>query len=85
VVDEQTFLAGGGGSGRLAFQARARAWREATDEWLENGEPAERTRNEVEWPTVRVDAADLIVLLQRPEPGHYLAKRGTLPKKVYYI
>jgi len=37
----------------------------------------------VEWPTVRVDAADLIVLLQRPEPAHYhLAKRGTPPKKV---
>jgi len=31
---------------------------------------------------VRVDAADLIVLLQRPEPAHYLAKRGTPPKKV---
>jgi len=62
-------------------QARARARREATDEWLENGEPAEPTRNEMdEWPTVRVDAA--CVLLQRPEPTHYLAKRGTPPKKV---
>jgi len=45
-------VGGGGGSRRLAFQARACARREATDEWLENGEPAERTRNEVEWPTI---------------------------------